>query len=278
MSPSQSSTQSPKQNLILAALSPASYTRLLPFLELVHLPVGHAVYEPGLPINHLYFPATSIAVRLYEMADGASTQIGVVGNEGLVGMPFLLGSKISPARVVVLGAGNAYRVKADLLKKEFESNEELRRLLLRFAQALITQTEQIAVCNRYHTIDQQLSYFLLMNLDRLSGNELHITHEQVAIMLGVRRESVTVAAQKLQTSGAIHCRRGHLAVVDRQQLEASAGESYAVVKKEYERLLGSFPPPIGVSTITTSPAVSKKAHGLKNILEPGQNLSTIAQS
>ncbi|MDQ3185953.1 MAG: Crp/Fnr family transcriptional regulator [Pseudomonadota bacterium] len=258
MPPSQNPRQSPKQNKILAALSLTSYTRLLPFLELVHMPVGHAVYEPGLPINHLYFPTTCIAVRLYEMADGASTQIGVIGNEGLVGMSLLLGSETSPARVVALSAGNAYRIKAGFLKKEFESSEELRRLLLRFAQALITQTEQIAVCNRYHTIDQQLSYFLLMNLDRLSGNELHITHEQVAIMLGVRRKSITVAAHKLQASGAIRCRRGHLAVVDRQQLEASAGENYMVVRKEYERLLGPFSPPINASTTNASLGVSRK--------------------
>ena len=250
---SQSSRQSPKQNRILAALSLASYTRLLPLLEFVHMPVGHAIYEPALPINYLYFPATCIAVCLYEMEDGSSTQIGVIGNEGLVGIPLLLGSETSPARVVVQSAGNAYRIKASFLKKEFDTSGELRRLLLRFAQALIIQTEQIAVCNRYQTIDQQLSYFLLMNLDRLSGNELHVTHEQVAIMLGVRRESITVAAQKLQTTGAIHCRRGHLAVVDRQQLEASAGESYMVVRKEYERLLGPFP-----SAINASDGVSQK--------------------
>lgn len=244
---SQSPKQSPRQNRILASLSLANYTRLLPLLEFIHMRVGHAIYEPGLPINHLYFPAGCIAVRLYEMEDGASTQIGVIGSEGLVGIPLLLGSETSPARVVVQSAGNAYRIKASFLKKEFEASGELRLLLLRFAQALMIQTEQIAVGNRYHTIDQQLSYFLLMNLDRLSGNELHVTHEQVAIMLGVRRESVTAATNKLQMTGAIRCRRGHLAVVDRRQLEASAGESYAVVRKEYERLLGPFPLTVGAS-------------------------------
>ena len=228
---------SPKQNRILAALPLADYTRLLPLLEFVAMPAGHVIYEPGRPMRHLYFPTTCIVARLYETESGACTQTGIVGNEGVASISVLFGEENSIARVIVQSTGDAYRIKADLLKKEFESGGELQHLLLRFAHALMVQTEQIAVSNRYHTVDQQLSYLLLMSLDRLPGNELHITHEQVGIMLGVRRESVTVAAHKLQMAGAIRCRRGHLAVVDRQQLEASAGENYKVVKKEYERLL-----------------------------------------
>lgn len=228
---------SPKQNRILAALPLADYTRLLPLLEFVSIPAGHVIYEPGLPLRHLYFPTTSIVARLYETESGACTQTGLIGNEGLAGISALFGEENSLARVIVQSTGEAYRIKASLLKKEFELGGALQHLLLRFAQALMIQTEQIAVSNRYHTVDQQLSYLLLMSLDRLSGNELHITHEQVGIMLGVRRESVTVAANKLQAARAIRCRRGHLAVVDRQKLEATAGENYKVVKKEYERLL-----------------------------------------
>lgn len=229
--------QSPKQNKILAALSPASYTRLLPLLEFVQLRVGQVIYEPGLPIRHFFFPATSIVMRLYETRAGTCTQTGIIGNEGLVGIFSLLGGESNPARIVVQSSGQAYRIKTDLLRREFEAGEELRYLLLRYAHALMVQTEQTAVSNRYHTVDQQLSYLLLLSLDRLPGNELHITHEQAGIMMGVRRESVTVAAHKLQAAGAIHCKRGHLAVVDRQQLEVSAGENYGVVKKEHEFLL-----------------------------------------
>lgn len=228
---------SPKQNKLLAALPLASYTRLLPLLEFVPMPAGHVLYEPGFPIRHLYFPTTCIVARLYETESGACTQTGIIGNEGLAGVSVLLGGGSSPARVIVQSTGDAYRIKGDYLKNEFESAPELRHLLLGFAHALMVQTEQIAVSNRYHTVDQQLSYLLLMSLDRLPGNELNITHEQAGIMLGVRRESVTVAAHKLQMAGAISCRRGHLAIADRQQLEASAGENYQVVKKEYERLL-----------------------------------------
>lgn len=229
--------QSPKQNKLLTALPLPSYTRLLPLLEFTSLPTGHVIYEPGLPIKYLYFPTSCVVARLYETESGACTQTGIIGNEGLVGVPALLGAENSSARVIVLSTGTGYRIKTNFLRDEFESGDELRRLLLRFAYALMVQTEQIAVSNRYHTVDQQLSYLLLMSLDRLPGNELHITHEQAGIMLGVRRESVTVAAHKLQTAGAIRCRRGHLAVVDRQQLEASAGENYEVVKKEYDCLL-----------------------------------------
>ncbi|HKX52762.1 MAG TPA: Crp/Fnr family transcriptional regulator [Nitrosospira sp.] len=229
--------QSPKQNKVLAALPLASYTRLLPLLEHVAMPAGQVIYDPGLPVKYVYFPTSSVVARLYETESGACTQTGIIGNEGLAGITALLGSENFPVRVLVLSTGKGYRIKTSFVKDEFESEDELRPLILRFAHALMIQTEQVAVSNRYHTVDQQLSYLLLMSLDRLPGNELHITHEQAGIMLGVRRESVTVAAHKLQAAGAIRCRRGHLAVTDRQQLEASAGEQYEVVKKEYDGLL-----------------------------------------
>ena len=232
--------QSPKQNRILAALSLTSYTRLLPLLEFVPMRAGQVICEPGFSIRYFFFPTTSVVMRLYETRAGTCTQTGIIGNEGLVGIFSLLGGETNPGRIVVQSSGHAYRIRTDLLRREFEAAEELRYLLLRYAHALMVQTEQTAVSNRYHTLDQQLSYLLLLNLDRLQGNELHITHEQAGIMMGVRRESVTVAAHKLQAAGAIRCRRGHLAVVDRGQLEASAGENYGVVKKEHECLLSLY--------------------------------------
>ncbi len=224
------------QNRILAGLSPADYERLLPALELVNLAVGDGIYEPDTLITHLYFPVNCIIARLYELDTGASVQTSVTGNEGMIGISYLLGSESTSARTVALKGGGALRIKAPLLKKEFECGETLQRLLLRFAQALIIQTEQIAIGNQHHTIEQRLSHFLLMILDRMSGNELHITHEQVGIFLGVRRESVTTAAQKLETTGAIECRRGHMSVTDRRQVETLAGENYVLIRKEYERL------------------------------------------
>jgi CRP-like cAMP-binding protein len=229
-------SHSPKQNRILAALPPADYARLLPDLELVNLPVGEGVYEPDIYITHLYFPIDCIIVRLYELEDGASAQTSVTGNEGMVEISYVLGSEVTSARAVALSGGSAFRIKAPLLKKEFESAGDLQRQLLRFTQALIIQTEHISVGNRHHTIEQRLCHFLLITLDRLSGNELHITHEQVGIFLGVRRESITMAAQKLEAMGAIQYRRGHLTVVNRQELEELAGENYAIVSREYERL------------------------------------------
>jgi CRP-like cAMP-binding protein len=249
--------QSPKQNQILAALPLSSYTRLLSLLEHVPMPAGQVIYDPGLPFKYVYFPTNSVVARLYETASGACTQTGVIGNEGLVGVSVLLGGENYPARVLVLSTGKGYRIKTGFVRDEFELGDELRQLVLRFAHALMVQTEQVAVSNRYHTVDQQLSYLLLMSLDRLPGNELHITHEQAGIMLGVRRESVTVAAHKLQAAGAIRCRRGHLAVADRQQLEASAGEQYEVVKKEYE-CLAAFYASHAVHSSESSPARFKR--------------------
>jgi CRP-like cAMP-binding protein len=238
-------SHSPKQNHILGVLPPSDYARLLPDLELVNLPVGKGIYEPHIRITHVYFPIDCIIARLYEQEDGASAQTSVTGNEGMVGISYVLGSESTSARAVALNGGSAFRIKASLLKKEFECGGNLQRLLLRFTQALIIQTEQISIGNRHHTIEQRLCLFLLMSLDRMSGNELYITHEQVSIFLGVRRESITTAAQKLEATGAIQYRRGHLTVVNRRELVELAGEIYALVSKEYERYkrcLGRFIP------------------------------------
>ena len=231
------SLQSPKQNRILAALPTEDYARLLPYLEFTCMSLGEVVYEPGASINHLYFPATSIVTPVYGMENDTSVRLAIINNEGLTGISTLLGGGGMPGGVVVQRAGNAYRIKANILKKEFELRGKFQRLVLHYTQALITQTAQNAVCNRHHNIEQQLGRFLLMSLDRSSGNELQMTHEQIAIMLGVRRESVTQAALKLQTIGAIRYSRGHITVLDREELEDSVCECYAVVNNEYERLL-----------------------------------------
>ncbi|MEO7320233.1 MAG: Crp/Fnr family transcriptional regulator [Nitrosospira sp.] len=230
-------SHSPKQNRILAGLPPAAYARLLPDLDLVSLPVGDGVYEPDIHITHLYFPVGCILARLYELESGASVKTSITGNEGMVGISYVLGSESTSARTVALNEGNAFRIKAPLLKKKFDCGGDLQRLLLRFAQAMIIQTEQVSIGNRHYTIEQRLCHFLLMILDRMAGNELHITHEQVGIFLEARRESITTAAQKLETTGAIECRRGHLTVVNRRELEEIASENYTVVSAEYERLL-----------------------------------------
>jgi CRP-like cAMP-binding protein len=231
---------SPKQNQILAALPVQEYTRLLPFLELVDLPLGHVIYEPNSRINQLYFPTTCIIARMYELESGISRQVSMVGNEGVTGMFLLLGCDRTPATVIVQSPGHGYRIKSNVLKKEFELGGTLQQLLLRFSQALLLQTEQCAVEHR-QTIEQQLCRFLLMSLDRLPGDSLPMTHEMVASMLGVRRESVTQAAQTLQAVGAIQYRRGHITVVNRKLMEDRVSDGYEVLKKEYNRLLPKTP-------------------------------------
>ena len=226
---------SPKQNQILGALPIDEYTRLLPFLERVDLPLGHVIYEPNVRITYLYFPATCIASRMYELESGISRQVSIIGNEGVTGMALLLGCDSTPATVIIQSAGYGYRIKANIIKKTFESGGALQQLLLRFSQALLLQTEQNAAENR-QTIEQQLCRFLLMSLDRSLGNSLPMTHEFVASMLGVRRESVTQAAQLLQAEGAIQYRRGHITIVDRKLLEDRVSDGYAALKKEYNRL------------------------------------------
>ena len=231
------SQHSPLQNHILAALPPADYARLLPDLELVSLPLGWSIYESGGKLDCVHFPTNCIVSLLYVMENGSSAEIAVVGNEGVVGISLFMGGESTPSRAVVQSAGHGYRLKAAVLKTEFERGGPLQHLLLRFTQALITQMTQTAVCNRHHAVHQQLCRWLLLSLDRLTGNELVMTQELIANMLGVRREGVTEAAGKLQAEGLIHYSRGHITVLDRVQLEARVCECYAVVKKEYDRLL-----------------------------------------
>jgi len=233
----------PQANRLLAALPDASLKALLPSLERVTLPLGMVVYESGGAQGHVYFPTSSIVSLLYVLADGASAEIAVTGNEGLVGISLFMGGETTPSRAVVQSAGHGYRLRGDLLRKEFESGGVLQHLLLRFTQALITQMTQTAVCNRHHAVDQQLCRWLLLSLDRLSGRELVMTQELIANMLGVRREGVTEAAGKLQAEGLIQYSRGRITVLDRRQLEARVCECYAVVKKEYDRLLPEIASP-----------------------------------
>jgi CRP-like cAMP-binding protein len=232
-----SSPHSPKQNHLLDALPAEDYSRLLPDLELIAMPLGWAVYEAGGQIGYLYFPTTSIVSLLYVMESGASAEIAITGNEGLIGIALFMGGESTPSRAVVQSAGNGYRLRASILKKEFALGGHLQHLALRYTQALITQMSQTAVCNRHHSVDQQLCRWLLLSLDRLPGNELRMTQELIANMLGVRREGVTEAAGHLQAAGLIHYSRGKITVMDRPKLEQRVCECYAVVKKEFDRLL-----------------------------------------
>ena len=232
-----SGTHAPTQNYLLAALPAADYQRLLPDLELVPLPLGMAVYESGGELNYVYFPTDSIVSLLYVMKDGASAEIAVVGHDGLVGIALFMGGESTPSRAVVQSAGYAYRLSSKILKREFEHGGPLQHLLLRYTQALITQMAQTAVCNRHHSVEQQLCRWLLLSLDRLPSNELSMTQELIANMLGVRREGITEAAGHLQDAGLIHYRRGHVKVLNRAGLERRVCECYAVVKRESDRLL-----------------------------------------
>jgi CRP-like cAMP-binding protein len=206
-------------------------------MELRPMPLGHVLYESGATMRHVYFPTTSIISLLYVMEDGSSAEIAIVGNEGIVGISLFMGGETTPSRALVQSAGHAYRVAGQHLKDEFFRAGPLQRLLLRYTQALITQMSQTAVCNRHHSVDQQLCRWLLMSLDRLASNELTMTQELIANMLGVRREGVTESAGKLQKLGLIHYNRGRIVVLNRAALEAHACECYGVVKKEYDRLL-----------------------------------------
>ncbi len=232
---------SPKQNHLLAALPAAEFERLLPHLELIPMQLGEALYESGGRLQHVYFPTTSIVSLLYVMEDGASAEIAVVGNEGVLGISLFMGGETTPSRAVVQSAGYGYRLKAQMLKQEFNRAGPMLRLLLRYTQALITQMAQTAVCNRHHTLEQQLCRWLLLSLDRLPSKDLRMTQELIANMLGVRREGVTEAAGKLQGAGLIRYSRGHITVLDRPLLEKKSCECYAVVKKEYDRLLQESP-------------------------------------
>lgn len=227
----------PKKNYLIAALPEAEAMRWLRHLGAVELPLGQVLYEPGATLSHVYFPTTAIVSLLYVMESGASAEIAVVGNEGLVGIALFMGGESTSSRAVVQSAGLGFRLKAQILKEEFGQSGPVQHLLLRYTQALITQMSQTAVCNRHHTLHQQLCRWLLLSLDRLQGEELLMTQERIANMLGVRREGVTEAATGLQKLGWIQYQRGHITVLDRKGLESCACECYEVVKKEYDRLL-----------------------------------------
>jgi CRP-like cAMP-binding protein len=229
----------PRQNGLLAALPTDAYARLLPNLELVQLPLGQVVCESGMPMSHVYFPTTAIVSLLYVMEDGRSGQIAMVGNDGVVGIPVLMGGETSPGCATVQNVGYAYRLKSRLMKEEFLRDGRMQRQLLRYAYALLTQIAQTAVCNRHHSLDQQLCRFLLFSLDRLPSNEIVMTQELIAGLLGVRREGVTEAAGNMQKAGLIAYNRGHITVLDRAGLAARSCECYAVVRNEFDRLVPS---------------------------------------
>ena len=227
---------SPERNQLLAALSAEARERIYPHLKLVPMPLGKVLYEPGDKLRHVYFPVNSIVSLLYVLEDGASAEISVVGNEGLIGIALFMGGETTPSRAIVQSAGHAFRLIGPLLKDEFHRNGEMQLLLLRYTQALLTQMAQTAVCNRHHSVDKQLCRWLLLSLDRLDSNHLVMTQELIANMLGVRREGVTEAAGKLQTLGVIEYTRGKITVLNRPELERLCCECYAVVKKETDRL------------------------------------------
>jgi CRP-like cAMP-binding protein len=227
----------PKLNLLLAYLPEAESSRWAPHLEPVDMPLGQVLYESGTRLSHVYFPTTSIISLLYVMENGASAEIAVVGQEGIVGISLFMGGESTPSRAVVQSAGQGLRLKASLMMLEFNRGGPVTHLLLRYTQALITQMAQTAVCNRHHSLDQQLCRWLLLSLDRLQSNQLVMTQELIANMLGVRREGVTEAAGQLHKAGLIRYQRGHITILDRAGLERRTCECYAVVKKEYDRLL-----------------------------------------
>jgi CRP-like cAMP-binding protein len=232
---------SPDQNHLLAAMPEAEFERLRPHLELVEMPLGEVIYESGATLDHVYFPTTCIISLLYVLENGASAEIAVVGNEGILGISLFMGGETTPSRGVVQSAGFGYRLPAQLLKTEFNRAGPVLRLLLRYTQALITQMTQTAVCNRHHSVEQQLCRWLLLSIDRLSADSLRMTQGLIANMLGVRREGVTEAAGNLQRAGLIRYNRGHIDVIDRPKLEAAVCECYAVVKAEFDRLLSDLP-------------------------------------
>lgn len=237
------SLHNPLQNHILAALPLAEFDRLLPDLELVVMPLGEVLCESNCQLDYVYFPTTCIISLLYVLENGASAEIAIVGNEGLLGISLFMGGETTPSRAVVQSAGHGYRLKAQLLKNEFNRAGPTLHLLLRYTQALITQMTQTAVCNRHHSVEQQLCRWLLLSLDRLPSDSLNMTQDLIANMLGVRREGVTEAAGVLQRAGLIRYSRGHIKVLDRPGLERTVCECYAVVKLEFDRLMSELPKP-----------------------------------
>ena len=237
LTPRQGDQADARQNHLLTVLPPEVWERWQPLLEAVEMPLGKVLYESGGRLEHVYWPTTSIISLLHIMENGASAEIAVVGNEGLVGVSLFMGGETTTGRAVVQSAGRGFRLRASVLMQEFNRVGEVMHLLLRYTQALLTQMAQTAVCNRHHTLDQALCRWLLLSLDRLPGPELVMTQDLIANMLGVRREGVTEAAGRLQVAGLIRYRRGRITVLDRDGLEARCCECYAVVKREYDRLL-----------------------------------------
>lgn len=233
----------PKKNHILNSLQPAEYERVYPNLERIEMPLGKVLYESGGVLNYAYFPIDCIVSLLYILENGSSAEIAVVGNDGIIGIALFMGGNTMPNRAIVQSAGYAYRLKGIEIMREFNRYGELLHILLRYTQALITQMAQTAVCNRHHSVDQQLCRWLLLSLDRLPSNQLTMTQELIANMLGVRREGVAVAAGKLQKAGLIEYNRGHITILDRLGLEERVCECYQVVKTEYDRLLPNPPMP-----------------------------------
>jgi len=231
------SGHTPNQNHLLAALPAEVFERLSPHLELVSMPLGEVLYESGGQLQHVYFPTTAILSLHYVMEDGASAEIAGVGNEGVLGISLFMGGNTTPSRATVQTGGHGYRLRGQLMMEEFNRAGSMMRLMLRYTQALMTQMSQTAVCNRHHSVEQQLCRWLLLTLDRLPSSELTMTQELIAGMLGVRREGITETAGNLQREGLISYRRGHITVLDRSRLESHACECYGVVKKEFHRLL-----------------------------------------
>jgi len=227
------------QNYLFHSIPESEWARLLPHIEHVELPLGKVLYEPGTKMSHVYFPTTAIVSLLYALENGSSAEIAIVGNEGIVGISIFMGGESTSSRAVVQSAGNGYRIKSSIFLEEFNRSGPVMHLLLRYTQALITQMSQTAVCNRHHTLDQQFCRWLLLSLDRLTSNQLNMTQELIANMLGVRREGVTEAALKVQKAGLIEYSRGHITILDRTGLEKRTCECYQVVKTEYVRLLPS---------------------------------------
>ena len=261
---------SPKQNHLLAALDTTDYAWLAPHLERVHLPLRAVVYNAATHVHHVYFPTTCIVSLLYDLENGSSVEISVTGNDGLVGMSLLMGGDAPTGRAVVRSAGYAYRLPVNVLTDAFENRGLLRRLLLRYTQALIMQMAQTGVCSRRHQIEQQLCRSLLLCLDRLSTNELATTHESIAGMLGVRRATVTAAAGKLQAAGLIRCSRGRITVLDRPGLERHVCECYAVVKAEFDRLLPRRKPDSSAAVVVTRSVATRRAFPAPTDLSPAR--------
>lgn len=228
---------SQRQNHLLAALPPAEYKRLSAHLDLIHLPQGKVLSEPGVALNYVYFPTTAIISLLHVVEDGGSAETAVIGNEGMLGISLFMGAATTPSQAMVQSSGYACRLNKQIIKQEFDNSPPLRQVLLRYTQALITHMAQTAVCNRHHSVDQQLCRWLLLNLDRSPANVLAMTHESIANKLGVRREGITDAAGKLRSAGIISYNRGHITVLDRARLETRSCECYSVVKDEFDRLL-----------------------------------------